>query len=519
MRVFDALGKGLLAICCCGAVMVSMPIRGSSGSVPVLTACESAQERLRNVLGGSEESLLRVVRSSAEDCGEFLDQWLLEAVRKSAQRTTVLLLDAGADVNAATDIVGWTPLHLAAGGESSTSVEALVARGADPNARTRVGGWTPLFVALQQRAGAKVLAALKNAGASRSRDDGTPFAVPNWPGGDSVSGSFTRPAAKERLVFDSIGAPADGGYLTAVGVVDERGTSMLGWISKGRRHFLGLCRDAATGVDHVMVERWAEGNCCVNEMEFWAHDAAAGALRLAYSFEMWGVGGFDGGPEPQASTAWPDGDGRCRWRERKAAGDTLSRAIETLQVGALPAFDEARPTRLPTRTLAGDVVLPLVEAVRGMPPEVAETRDVLLARAWNELADGWSRTRVIESDRWEILAITGSGRGADGHLRSDEVILVHDRSNEAWHSMLNCADLEATDLRGHVLFAEMGDTSGGCGDDSGPRREVRIDLGTWEVRSVPAPDGARVFPPDRNVVGLAGFANRRPWSERGARGG
>ena len=408
-----------------------------------------------------------------------------------------LLIDAGADVNAATDVVGWTPLHLAAADpedEAVGTVETLLAAGADPNARTRVGGWTPLFVASRRGAGAEVVAALEKAGATSSVGDATPFAIPAWRDwGRSVPGSFTRPAARERLVFEPMGEPLGGGNLTAVGVVDEHGTTMLGWTSRGRRHFLGLCRDAATEVDHVMVERWPEGNCCANELEFWAHDAAAGALRLAYSFEMLGVGGFDGGPEPQASTAWPDEDGRCRWRERKAAGDTLSRALETLQVGALPSFGEAGPTRLPTRALAGDVVAPLVEAVRGMPPELAETRDVLIALAWDELADGWSRTRVIESDRWEILAITGSGRGADGRLRSDEVILVHDRSNQAWHSMLDCADLEATDLRGDVLLAEMGDTSGGCGDDSGPRREVRIDLGTWEVRSVPAPDGARVF--------------------------
>ncbi len=361
---------------------------------------------------------------------------------------------------------------------------------------------------------AEVVAALEKAGASSSLGDATPFAIQAWrdwgrwvpwrdlpEGARSVPGSFTRPAARERLVFEPMGEPLGGGNLTAVGLVDEHGTSMLGWTSRGRRHFLGLCRDAATDVDHVMVERWAEGNCCANELEFWAHDAAAGALRLAYSFEMLGVGGVDDGPEPQASSAWPDEDGRCRWRERKAAEDTLSRALQTLQVGALPSFGEAGPTRLPTRALAGDVVVPLVEAVRGMPPEVAETRDVLIALASDELADGLSRTRVIESDRWEILAITGSGRGVDGHLRSDEVILVHDRSNQAWHSMLDCADLEATDLRGDVLFAELGDTSGGCGDDSGPRREVRIDLGTWEVRSVPAPstdvDDSALAPGDR----------------------
>ena len=236
-----------------------------------------------------------------------------------------LLLDAGADVNAATDIVGWTPLHLAATSERPEIVQALLARGADPNARTRVGGWTPLTVASRKGAGAGVIAALKKAGGREASGDGTPFSIPRWSEGDWVPGSFTRPGARERLVFDPIGDQDYGGYLTAAGVVDERGAAMLGWISD-RRDFLGLCRDAATDVDHVMVKSWAEGSCCANELEVWAHDPVSGALGLAYSLEMLGLEDAVEAAEDahEASSAWPEADGRCRWRERKAAEDMLA---------------------------------------------------------------------------------------------------------------------------------------------------------------------------------------------------
>ena len=92
---------------------------------------------------------------------------LLEGVERPALQAANLLLEHGADVHAATLVMGWTPLHLAARlsgsrvswlGPLETAeyaqapdvlrlVQTLIERGADVRARTHVGGWTPARVA------------------------------------------------------------------------------------------------------------------------------------------------------------------------------------------------------------------------------------------------------------------------------------------------------------------------------------------------------------------------------------
>ena len=77
---------------------------------------------------------------------------LLRGVDRPAFRTANLLLEQGANANAATAAMGWTPLHLAAylsdsGVEVLDIVQTLIERGADVGARMRIGGWSPARVA------------------------------------------------------------------------------------------------------------------------------------------------------------------------------------------------------------------------------------------------------------------------------------------------------------------------------------------------------------------------------------
>ena len=58
------------------------------------------------------------------------------AVKYSTSVIVEMLLDRGADVNAASKY-GWTPLHLAAGDGSTALVETLLDRGADVNAKLK----------------------------------------------------------------------------------------------------------------------------------------------------------------------------------------------------------------------------------------------------------------------------------------------------------------------------------------------------------------------------------------------
>ena len=84
---------------------------------------------------------------------------LVKGSKRPGLQTAKMLLERGADVNAATAAVGWTPLHLAAhlsgvgyaygydGPDVLDIVQQLIERGADVGARTRVGAWSPAWVA------------------------------------------------------------------------------------------------------------------------------------------------------------------------------------------------------------------------------------------------------------------------------------------------------------------------------------------------------------------------------------
>jgi ankyrin repeat protein len=74
---------------------------------------------------------------------------LIFAAREGDQKSAQLLIDAGADVNQATEY-GWTPLLTATNNRHYRLGAYLIQRGADVNLANK-GGWTPLYLATDNR--------------------------------------------------------------------------------------------------------------------------------------------------------------------------------------------------------------------------------------------------------------------------------------------------------------------------------------------------------------------------------
>ena len=324
----------------------------------------------------AEEAASLIGRGLDVDAGDAagwtpLHYSLLWGVERTALRVANLLVEHGADVNAATAAVGWTPLHLAAllsaqehdyGPDVQEIVQTLIDRGANVNARTRLGGWTPTDLADvgdadghiglgRTDAATAVLAALQAVGGKDGGCDGVPH-MPFYFGGDlyrlwpaelaggagrdatngggcehdmplivpsasytlgwnkEAPGSFTAAGADERLVFEDAGI-FDSDYVQLLSLRGRQGDvrSVMAWDSYMR--YEGLCFDAETGTHTAVFTRRYPGNCCPEiDAAYYRYDARAGTLAEVF---------VEDGPArlPEA----------CGWRER------MEREVQSMDDG------------------------------------------------------------------------------------------------------------------------------------------------------------------------------------------
>ena len=441
--------------------------------------------------------------------------------KRWSPRMANLLLEHGADVNAATEAMGWTPLHLAAhlsgssvwqdsdepsgwkeaefgdGADVSELVQTLIDRGADVNARTRLGGWTPARVAKKSdgrrqegldpgNPSQAVLAALQAAGGEDHGCRDAPT-VPGYSGGrlgSSREREQRRADAAPGCEYDlplnapyaiTGGAWEEAGSFTAPGA-DERllfqdaGLQFYGdrWFHLASlRHRDGTVRPVV-GFDHYVEY---EGLCFDGDTE-----THAAVFTLTY----------DGTCCPWSDTAYyhydaeigtlaevfvgslgqPTGkEEACRWRETMQGLDIYENALDALRVGELSGLeDDGEPRLAPSRVVPTEVVESQLETLGGL-----------------DVASVWRPD--VETPRWRV-AVAEVGMRQTGSVDVCEgVLLVWDGERQEWRSIYDCADLYDIQIHADTLFAELYSNEPYCGP---PRLAhscyLELDLTTREAR-------------------------------------
>lgn len=191
-----------------------------------------------------------------------LDGWtaLHYAARDQASERIVLsLIEAGADVNSTTTVVviesegvrtvvrgGITPLMIAAGMGRIETVDALIAAGADVHAAESANGWTALHSVASNKSGELIVASLLRAGAdpNRADNDGTlPVRIASLMRNTAVADQLTAAVAQPAPTPAAPTAPATAapssarlnqlraGYDAYAGLVAEARTHPAGCVA------------------------------------------------------------------------------------------------------------------------------------------------------------------------------------------------------------------------------------------------------------------------------------------------
>ena len=438
---------------------------------------------------------------------------LVKGSKRPGFQTANMLLERGADVNAATAAVGWTPLHLAAhlsgvgyaygydGPDVLDIVRQLIERGADVGARTRVGAWSPAWVAkaseeprddIEGRASSQaVLAAIQAAGgedegcdAPRYRQRGDtmpgceynqPFAVPGavGVGGHRVAGgSFTAPGAEEALQFAGYGIVDGGPWRRLLSLEDQQGVVRPVTTVNYSTDYKGLCLDRQTNTHAAVFTRPHGGNCCEwSDTLYYQYDADVGNLALVFVDHQ-----ADEAKQPTGKNA------ECLWRAAEAERDDHRRAarsfedaLSVLRVGEFPSWpDRNRPQPLwegllPTRTVSNEVVEAQLERLRRLP----------IGRVWDADSD---------SPEWKVVVARYNILQSELADPCEGVVLVWNGARQEWRSIYDCADFLDIEVDGDRLSAALfvGDLPSAaprrCGDRFKDRRcYLEVDLTTWQA--------------------------------------
>ena len=451
---------------------------------------------------------------------------LVKGSKRPGFQTANMLLERGADVNAATAAVGWTPLHLAAhlsgvgyaygydGPDVLDIVQQLIERGADVGARTRVGAWSPARVAKaseDRRDGLEagvssqaVLAAIQAAGGKdegcdapryRQRRDATlgceynqPFAVPGavGVGGHRVAGgSFTAPGAEEALQFAGYGIVDGGPWRRLLSLEDRQGVVRPITTLDYFEDYKGLCLDRQTNTHAAVFTRPHAplGNCCEwSNTYYYQYDADVGNLVLVFVDHQ-----ADEAKQPTGKNA------ECLWRaaaaerdDHRRAARTFGDALSVLRVGDSPNWptEGFRPGPLwegllPTRAVPTEVVEAQLERLRGLP--VGRVWDVDSdSPEWKVVVAGYNTLPLDPSDAWE------------------EVVLVWNGARQEWRSIYDYVGILDIEVDGDRLSAALfvgGLSSTAAPRDCGDRSKyhgrcyLEVDLTTWQAELWNQPHG------------------------------
>lgn len=451
---------------------------------------ETASRRLAEIaemMHGDRQAVMTLIHEQPDvvHLKDKADRSLLHyAIAEATDDAVALALIArGADVNAATAIVGWTPLHVAAALNRPRLVSALLTHGADVNAQTRVGAWTPLTVAEAVMAwevnrdetvetnAVKAVALLREAGGKFRYD---PAAMPPVLGAsddvrvfipwvfmgddDFVQGSFTAVGANERLVFEPIGfSPEIENYMTAVGLIDKDGRTHVQWIDR-YPFFHDLCVDPLTGLHHAIFTANYGGSGSVPSFLYMYYDPDTGTLTEGFEESV------PDSDEPQK----PGGvkGGQCRWRELHAEHNVVRDLLGVLRVTGhvdQPVIGDSW-TPLSTRVIPSSVVESSLASMRELN-HLVSVRDASVPGEGPEADE----RMILESPRWKIFVVMVEAM----HLYSsgeppfygygDGVVLVQDKTRGEWRSIFDCGDVSFRGLHDHTLSFDTGET--GCYSD------------------------------------------------------
>ena len=406
------------------------------------------------------------------------------------------LMARGADVNAATAIAGWTPLHMAAARNRPRVVSALLTHGADVNAQARVGAWTPLAVAeamaeweatraervngAETVETAETVALLREAG-GKSRYD--PAAMPSFIplGGfdignnDFVQGSFTAVGANERLVFEPVGfKPEMADEMTAVGLIDKDGSTRVLWVTDWLRSFRELCVDPRTGLHHAIFRQGRRGSGSVPSFLYMQYDSDTGTMTEGFE---------EFTPDEHYPKLGGVKGGQCRWRELQAEHAIVNDLLGVLRATghrSLSASEPSEPepgTTLPTRVIPSSVVESSLARLRELEHLVAVSSDAADPGEGLFEDPQYSAPMILESPRWKIIVVLLKAMYLGDYGYGDGVVLVQDKTRGEWRSVFDCGDISLAGLRDQTVAFRGGDYCDYC-----YHCVVAVDLLTNEVK-------------------------------------